>query len=79
MSSRFDYFIVFAEMRTGSNFLEENLNDYPGLTCHGEAFNPNFMGGAKQTEMFGVTMADREANPQILLDQMKAIVADKRG
>ncbi len=30
MSGPFDYFVVFAEMRTGSNFLEENLNDYPG-------------------------------------------------
>ena len=26
MQGRFDYFIVFAEMRTGSNFLETNLN-----------------------------------------------------
>ncbi|MFT5625544.1 MAG: hypothetical protein ACI8Z0_002048, partial [Lentimonas sp.] len=24
--SRFDYFVVFAEMRTGSNFLEANIN-----------------------------------------------------
>jgi len=40
MSDRFDCFVVFAEMRTGSNFLEANLNAFDGLTCHGEAFNP---------------------------------------
>ena len=71
MSARFDYFIIFAEMRTGSNFLEENLNDYPGLACHGEAFNPNFVGHAKKTEMFGVTMEQREADPVQLLDRMR--------
>ncbi|MDX1782140.1 MAG: nodulation protein NodH, partial [Thalassovita sp.] len=44
MTDRFDYFVVFAEMRTGSNFLETNLNAFPGLTCYGEAFNPHFIG-----------------------------------
>jgi len=73
MGSRFDYFIVLAEMRTGSNFLEENLNDYPGITCHGEAFNPNFVGHAKKNEMFGITMAAREADPVQLLDRMRTM------
>lgn len=71
MSSRFDYFILLAEMRTGSNFLEENVNDYPGLTCHGEAFNPNFIGHAKKTEMFGVTVEQRAADPLVLLERMR--------
>lgn len=71
MDKRFDYFVVYAEMRTGSNFLEENINEYPGLTCHGEAFNPVFVGGAKKTEMFGVTLAQREADPFMLLDRMR--------
>ena len=31
---------MFAEMRTGSNFLEANLNALAGVTCHGEVFNP---------------------------------------
>jgi hypothetical protein len=30
---------VFAEMRTGSNFLETNINAFDGLTCLGEASN----------------------------------------
>ena len=31
MSERFDYFVVFAEMRTGSNFLEANINQFLSL------------------------------------------------
>ena len=31
MSGKFDSFVVFAEMRTGSNFLEANLNAFTGI------------------------------------------------
>ena len=51
---------MFAEMRTGSNFLEANLNALSGVTCHGEVFNPHFIGKKDQTEMFGVDLALRE-------------------
>ncbi|MBJ3761605.1 nodulation protein NodH [Maribius pontilimi] len=72
MAPRFDSFILLAEMRTGSNFLEENLNQIPGLRCWGEAFNPHFIGHAGKTEMAGVTMAEREADPAALLAAMRA-------
>lgn len=62
---------MFAEMRTGSNFLEANLNAIPGIACHGEAFNPFFIGKKDQTEMFGVTLAQREADPALLLRRMR--------
>jgi LPS sulfotransferase NodH len=71
MALRFDYFIVFAEMRTGSNFLETNLNAYPGLTCHGEAFNPHFIGYPNKTEVLGITQPMRDANPQRLIEAIK--------
>lgn len=71
MTPRFDSFIVFAEMRTGSNFLEENLNEYPGITCHGEAFNPHFVGHAKGSAMFGLSQAQRDADPVAFLQRMK--------
>ncbi len=71
MGSRFDYFVMFAEMRTGSNFLEENLDEYPGITCYGEAFNPVFVGGAKKQELLGVTLAAREAEPLQLIERMR--------
>jgi len=71
MGNRFDYFVIYAEMRTGSNFLEENINEYPGLKCYGEAFNPFFMGGAKKTEMLGLSLAQRNEEPLQLIDLMR--------
>jgi len=68
----FDYFVVFAEMRTGSNFLESNLNAIPGLTCHGEAFNPHFISYPKRTETLGVTQAERDADPFRLIKRIRA-------
>lgn len=72
MAQQFDYFIILAGMRTGSNFLEENLNRYSGLNCFGEAFNPNFIGQSKKTELFGLSLQDREAEPVSLIQKMKS-------
>lgn len=63
---------MFAEMRTGSNFLEANLNAMPGVTCHGEVFNPHFIGKLNQSSIFGFSMADREADPMALIRTMRA-------
>lgn len=68
---RFDSFVVLAGMRTGSNYLEANLNSVPGLICHGEVFNPAFIGKKDQVEMFGVTLAAREADPFSLLRKLR--------
>ncbi|SFO94022.1 nodulation protein NodH [Tranquillimonas alkanivorans] len=72
MNARFDYFVVFAEMRTGSNFLEANLGELPGLRMWGEAFNPQFMGQAGRDRMAGMTLAEREEDPLRLLSEMRA-------
>ncbi|MBC7137547.1 MAG: nodulation protein NodH [Defluviimonas sp.] len=72
MSRRFDLFVIFAEMRTGSNLLEASLNGVPGLTCHGEAFNPHFIGYPKAETMLGVTLAERAEDPGALLAAMRA-------
>lgn len=37
-------FVVYGSMRTGSNYLVSLLNQLPGIVCHGEAFNPAFVG-----------------------------------
>lgn len=58
-------------MRTGSNFLEANLNSLPDVACYGEAFNPHFIGKLNQDTAFGVTLAQREADPAKLLHQMR--------
>ena len=67
MTERFSSFVVFAEMRTGSNFLEANLNAFAGITCHGEAFNPHFIGYPNTTNILGVDQAARDADPAALL------------
>lgn len=72
MSGRFDSFVVFAEMRTGSNFLEANLNAFDDLACHGEAFNPHFIGYPDCTEILGFTQAQRDRDPNAMLDAVAA-------
>jgi LPS sulfotransferase NodH len=72
MSECFDYFVVFAEMRTGSNFLESNLNAFDGLACHGEAFNPHFIAYPQAEDVLGITQSMRDADPVRLINQIKA-------
>jgi len=67
----FECFVLLAEMRTGSNFLEDNLNAVPGLACHGEAFNPHFVGHKGQHTLFGIDQAARDRDPGLLLDAMR--------
>ncbi|MGR3712428.1 MAG: sulfotransferase family 2 domain-containing protein [Shimia sp.] len=69
--SKFDYFVVFAEMRTGSNFLETNINAFDGLSCHGEAFNPHFIGYPNRDDVLGVSLEQRTADPMTLLRAIK--------
>ncbi len=70
--AQFDYFVVFAEMRTGSNFLEANINAFDGLSCHGEAFNPHFIGYPDQEKVLGITQPERDADPMRLVAAVKA-------
>ena len=37
-------FAVVGMMRSGSNFVERALDDAPDVLCHGELFNPHFVG-----------------------------------
>lgn len=71
MNGRFTSFVIFAEMRTGSNFLEANLNAFAGIACHGEAFNPHFMGYPHNEPILGVDLAKRDANPDVLLNAIR--------
>lgn len=72
MAANFDYFVLFAEMRTGSNFLEANLNALADVQCHGEAFNPNFIGYPKRSELMDMSRDDRDAAPERLLAAIRA-------
>ncbi|MCB1389951.1 MAG: nodulation protein NodH [Rhodobacteraceae bacterium] len=63
----FDYFVVLAEMRTGSNLLESNLNAFEGIQCHGELFNPGFINAPGTESYRGITFAQREVDPWKLM------------
>ncbi|MEL6914287.1 MAG: sulfotransferase family 2 domain-containing protein [Pseudomonadota bacterium] len=68
----FDTFVVFAEMRTGSNLLEANLNLYPDLACLGEVFNPVFLAYPGTDTLLGFDQAARDRDPLALLAAIKA-------
>jgi hypothetical protein len=67
MPRRFDAFVLFAEMRTGSNYLEDSLNNFPDINCLGEVYNPTFLGHHNTFEMYGYDMDRREQDPLGLL------------
>ncbi len=67
----FSYFVVLAEMRTGSNLLESNLNAFAGIECHGELFNPDFINDAETMEYHGITYARRLTDPLALIDAIR--------
>ena len=71
MDRPFDSFVVFAEMRTGSNFLEANLNAFDGIACHGEAFNPHFIGTPNDAPILGIDLETRDADPMRLFDALR--------
>lgn len=71
MADKFDYYVLFAEMRTGSNFLEVNLNEIDGLSCYGEAFNPAFIGYPIRSDVLGITQEMRDEDPNRLLKTIR--------
>lgn len=70
MAPRFERFLILADMRTGSNALEEKLNDFEGVTCHGEVFNPHFIGHSGHSSLFGMSITDRDAKPAAMIEAL---------
>jgi len=66
----FRSFVILGAMRTGSNLLEESLNAVPGITCHGEIFNPAFVGYPNGLPPFGLTQDARDDDPFAVLSQL---------
>ncbi|MGB3146648.1 MAG: nodulation protein NodH, partial [Paracoccaceae bacterium] len=69
----FHSFVVFAAMRTGSNLLEAELNSFDGVTCHGELFNPAFIGGPAKPKVLGMSKPERDADPGRLLQLVQEV------
>lgn len=76
-------FVLLASMRTGSNLLNSYLNQYQGVVCHGEAFNPAFVGiEPKYLEKLGLQRGDvklRDADTHGFLDRLMEVEADAVG
>lgn len=70
MTHGFRSFVIFAEMRTGSNLLEATLNGIKNVTCFGEAFNPYMLGWPDKDELRGITFDEREKDPLRLLNKL---------
>lgn len=66
----FRYFVILGAMRTGSNFLERALEQFPSLQNFGELFNPNFIGGPCRDDFPNWNIADRDSMPFSLLESM---------
>ncbi len=71
MTGQFEYFVVLAGMRTGSNLLEEQLAAMPGVVSHGELFNPHFFGQPDVTSRWGLSMAARDSDPVRVIGAMR--------
>lgn len=71
MFQKFDYFVVFAEMRTGSNLLESYLNKFEDVCCHGEAFNAQFIGYPNAESLLKITKTSRDKDPVGLLKAVR--------
>ncbi len=79
MNTGFRSFVILGEMRTGSNFLEMNMNRLQGFTCYGEVYNPILLGDHKRTAIFGMTIEQRNADPLALWDMMRAQTSGMAG
>lgn len=71
-TKKFKYFAILGSMRSGSNLLEQSLNQYSDINCYGEFFNPAFVGGPKKAETLGFSLKAREADPFALINTMIA-------
>jgi hypothetical protein len=72
VTGRFDIFAILAGMRTGSNLLEELLSAHPEISCHGELFNPQFVGAPGRDDALGISRRARDADPAVLLAAVAA-------
>lgn len=70
---RFDYWVVLAGMRTGSNLLEEHLAAFPEVESHGELFNPHFFGKPDQDRRFDLSIQARDADPIRVIGAMRNV------
>ncbi len=68
----FRSFAIFGAMRSGSNLLERYINQFDGLKCHGELYNPAFVGWSGKNSYLAVKKPERDKDPKALMDAILA-------
>ncbi|MFK5996947.1 MAG: nodulation protein NodH [Rhodobacterales bacterium] len=74
--TKFKYFVLLANMRTGSNLFEQTINLFDSFSCKGELFNPHFIGYPNQDGFCGMDVTARDRNPGQLIRKMVAQASD---
>jgi len=65
----FRYFVLLADMRTGSNLFEDVISQFDDFVCLGELFNPKFVGGPKRPSIPELTVEERDADPVAIIER----------
>lgn len=70
-------FMMIGMMRSGSNFLERKLGLLPSIRCHGELFNPQFIGFAAEYKdgLLGIRRDDLAARNRDPVDFLNRVIA----
>ena len=72
IGSPFRYFVLLADMRTGSNLFENAISLYDDIACYGELFNAHFIGGPKGPSLETIKIEERDAHPIATIEHMIA-------
>jgi LPS sulfotransferase NodH len=64
-------FCLLATQRTGSTYVRELLDSVPGVTFHGEIFNPQDL--TRRIVNLGFSMGDRERDPLAFLAEVERL------
>jgi LPS sulfotransferase NodH len=70
MQQEIKYYVLLADMRTGSNLFEDMITRYDAFSCFGELFNPHFIGGPKTPSMTSLTLSERDADSVGVVSRM---------
>ena len=62
--------VIFSAMRSGSNYLEEGIAQWPGFRSYGEVFNPSFIGHPDASSIPDLTLERRKVAPEAVCNSL---------
>ncbi len=69
IDSPFRYFVLLANMRTGTNLFENTVSLYDDIASYGELFNPSFVGTPKNPTL-GISLEERDNDPIAVVESI---------